>query len=96
MSGGKKISFDKLHKVKTFNGQSDDESDPLLGGGKGPPKDTFNLTYIIFYLHGIGHLLPWNFFITATDVCVCVCLLEVAKRQLSRILVVDFCILQVE
>ncbi|CAL8100332.1 unnamed protein product [Calicophoron daubneyi] len=30
-----------------------------------PPKDRCNLVYVIFFLAGIGTLLPWNFFITA-------------------------------
>ncbi|XP_018593568.1 equilibrative nucleoside transporter 3 [Scleropages formosus] len=29
------------------------------------PEDTYNMVYIIFFLLGIGSLLPWNFFITA-------------------------------
>ena len=43
------------------------ERDPLLGRGRGP-GDTCRLAYCIFFLHGIGHLLPWNFFITAQQV----------------------------
>ncbi|KAL1137592.1 hypothetical protein AAG570_009291 [Ranatra chinensis] len=30
-----------------------------------PPKDRFNIVYLILLLHGIGTLLPWNMFITA-------------------------------
>ncbi|KAM4729702.1 equilibrative nucleoside transporter 3 [Anableps anableps] len=29
------------------------------------PEDSYNLVYLIFFLMGIGSLLPWNFFITA-------------------------------
>ncbi|VDL61032.1 unnamed protein product [Hymenolepis diminuta] len=32
-----------------------------------PPRDSFRLTFIIFYFIGIGTLLPWNFFITANQ-----------------------------
>ena len=28
-------------------------------------KDKYQLVYIIFLLHGIGILMPWNMFITA-------------------------------
>eukprot|EP00042_Codosiga_hollandica_P036452 m.278811 g.278811 ORF g.278811 m.278811 type:complete len:464 (-) comp54893_c2_seq4:832-2223(-) len=34
---------------------------------KQPPIDKFNLTYIIFFLQGVGTLLPWNAFITVTS-----------------------------
>ena len=32
-----------------------------------PPVDHFNIVYIVFFLHGIGTLLPWNMFITANE-----------------------------
>ncbi|XP_039247859.2 equilibrative nucleoside transporter 1-like isoform X2 [Styela clava] len=31
------------------------------------PKDRYSVSYFIFYLLGLGSLLPWNFFITAND-----------------------------
>lgn len=31
------------------------------------PEDRYSLSYFIFYLLGLGSLLPWNFFITAND-----------------------------
>jgi equilibrative nucleoside transporter 1/2/3 len=40
------------------------ERDALLERGSGP-RDTCRLAYCFFFLHGVGHLLPWNFFITA-------------------------------
>ncbi|KAL9892159.1 equilibrative nucleoside transporter 1-like isoform X1 [Glossina fuscipes] len=30
-----------------------------------PPKDKFKLVFLIFLLHGLGTLMPWNMFITA-------------------------------
>lgn len=30
-----------------------------------PPADRWNLVYLIFLLHGVGTLMPWNMFITA-------------------------------
>ncbi|KAH7510747.1 hypothetical protein FEM48_ZijujUnG0055000 [Ziziphus jujuba var. spinosa] len=31
------------------------------------PKDKFHLTYIIYFVLGLGYLLPWNAFVTAVD-----------------------------
>ncbi|KAF3431745.1 hypothetical protein FNV43_RR26481 [Rhamnella rubrinervis] len=31
------------------------------------PKDSFHLTYIIYFVLGCGYLLPWNAFVTAVD-----------------------------
>ncbi|CAD5111441.1 DgyrCDS749 [Dimorphilus gyrociliatus] len=44
---------------------SDQESTSLLPrkGAIGVPKDRLKIVYAIFYLLGIGTLLPWNFFI---------------------------------
>ncbi|CAM9546220.1 unnamed protein product [Discosporangium mesarthrocarpum] len=39
---------------------------PLATRG-GTPRDEFNLAYCIFFLQGIGQLLPWNVFINAAD-----------------------------
>ena len=76
MNGGtkspeKKITVDQIKKLDKYgNGSAIDgsESSPLLSTSNFDPVDTCHLAYIIFYLHGVGHLLPWNFFITATQV----------------------------
>ena len=60
---------------------ADESTSPLLSGpsspSRKPPPDWCFTTYIIFYLLGVGHLLPWNFFITAKAVSVgdLICLL---------------------
>lgn len=33
-----------------------------------PPRDRWNLIFMILLLHGIGTLMPWNMFITAKSV----------------------------
>ncbi|XP_052765911.1 equilibrative nucleoside transporter 3-like isoform X2 [Mya arenaria] len=46
----------------------DTSEDPLLPQAHGPiPKDRFHMVYFIFYLLGLGSLIPWNFFITASE-----------------------------
>ena len=62
-----KVNLDKIRKVNVFS-TTEEETHPLLLGKKDPPPDTCFLAYVILYLHGIGHLLPWNFFITAYPV----------------------------
>jgi equilibrative nucleoside transporter 1/2/3 len=44
-----------------------EEKEPLVKTPEKPIKDWFYLTYFILFLHGIGHLLPWNMFITAHE-----------------------------
>ena len=55
-------------------GPFDDTAVSILGSGGGSsnamssisaPVDRYNAIYIIFFIQGIGMLLPWNFFITA-------------------------------
>lgn len=41
----------------------DEDGSPLLT--RHLPHDSYNSVYWIFFLLGIGSLLPWNFFITA-------------------------------
>ncbi|XP_078284427.1 equilibrative nucleoside transporter 3 [Rhinoraja longicauda] len=41
------------------------EEDALRGRFRQPPPDSFNGVYAIFFILGIGSLLPWNVFCTA-------------------------------
>jgi len=36
---------------------------------------SYGLVYIIFLIHGVAVLLPWNMFINATDVSCNLCLI---------------------
>ena len=68
------------HSMKTKYGdakvsyrpEGPSETSALLNGERvsqsTPPADVCYSTYFILYIHGIGHLLPWNFFITAKSV----------------------------
>lgn len=42
-----------------------DENQPLTAAAV--PKDDYNLAYIVFFVLGVGFLLPWNSFISAVD-----------------------------
>ncbi len=69
MEGSKKSPYDKLRSLQGHEGPNSIESVPLIPPAKSePPPDRCMFTYMIFFLHGIGHLLPWNFFITANMV----------------------------
>tara|TARA_B110000977_G_scaffold185810_2_gene251034 strand:+ start:8349 stop:9926 length:1578 start_codon:yes stop_codon:yes gene_type:complete len=51
--------------VERMGGVSDNDPDPpVVDSETDQPSDHFHLTFIIFFLAGIGTLLPWNVFIT--------------------------------
>ncbi|XP_065665093.1 equilibrative nucleoside transporter 1 [Hydra vulgaris] len=54
---------------ESYNETKDDDLSPILPKDtiEIQPPDRFSLIYIIFVIQGIGMLLPWNFFITATE-----------------------------
>ena len=63
-------------------------------------KDKYQLVYIIFLLHGIGILMPWNMFITAhkwvlpvgLSVCVRICVFVSNLVYLSTRLPISVCV----
>lgn len=46
---------------------TDEEQRLIHENGMAEPRDRCAICYIIFYLLGLGSLLPWNFFITANE-----------------------------
>lgn len=72
MNGRAEQGCDTYHNMKAKVGSSkrpSTEKVPLLDGrsvsSSTPPVDLCYASYFILYIHGVGHLLPWNFFITA-------------------------------
>ena len=57
---GKPLHADDIVQIRDRS-----ERESLLGRRPSAPSDTCRLAYCVFFLHGVGHLLPWNFFITA-------------------------------
>ncbi|KAH9328991.1 hypothetical protein KI387_001099 [Taxus chinensis] len=49
------------------NGAEQDHEPLTNEGSPRPPKDSFNLAYISYFILGTGFLLPWNAYITAVD-----------------------------
>lgn len=54
------------------NAAGDEESSAAtwataVGRAAPPPKDRFHIAYIVYFILGMGFLLPWNAFITAVD-----------------------------
>lgn len=47
-----------------------DDTESLFKVANPVPNDRFSFTYVVFYLLGMTTLLPWNFFVTAEDVCI--------------------------
>ncbi|XP_002161446.1 equilibrative nucleoside transporter 1 [Hydra vulgaris] len=63
------MSFDKNNfEYKSNEKKKDTNLIPILPDDiEEEPPDHYFLIYIIFFLQGIGLLLPWNFFITANE-----------------------------
>jgi hypothetical protein len=60
---------DEFVSVLSIDDPAINEDSPLLENefpdrSRSPPKDDFNKVYAVFFLLGMGTLLPWNFFIS--------------------------------
>lgn len=68
--------FDAIHnessvrEIESATDDFDDDTQNLFRANNTIPSDRLSLTYIVFYLLGTTTMLPWNFFITAEDVCI--------------------------
>ncbi|KAG2462450.1 S29A3 protein, partial [Polypterus senegalus] len=75
---GSAFVMETFHGQRISQNQSDDsnsdDQDPLLPSedsihnlyaSRQKPQDNFSVVYAIFFLLGVGSLLPWNFFVTA-------------------------------
>lgn len=59
----------EIRDLESNTDEVDDDTENLFKATNTVPNDRFGLTYVIFYLLGMTTLLPWNFFMTAEDVC---------------------------
>eukprot|EP00038_Savillea_parva_P003347 m.124275 g.124275 ORF g.124275 m.124275 type:complete len:154 (-) comp11150_c6_seq1:2163-2624(-) len=66
------VEHERLLNEDDHNGNYEDDGDDILHqsvgdarrGSLDAPRDAYNAAYMIFYLQGLGTLIPWNAFIT--------------------------------
>ena len=65
------MAYDKRETTNDGDYTDDDTDSELIPSltvdADTEPPDHYSLIYIIFFIQGIGMLLPWNFFITASE-----------------------------